>query len=72
MINASRENYILRFQPFQLVTSANTDIEMIVDKKATKKPTLKTWGRNAWRSPINHPMPLVEGTWLLHFVGLCF
>ena len=47
MINASRENSILRFQPFQLVTSANTDREMRVDKKAKKKPTLKTWGRNA-------------------------
>ena len=54
------------------VMSANTDIQNESWQEGNKKPTLKTWDRKARRSHINHPMPLVEEAWLLHFVGLSF
>ena len=50
MTNANRENSILRFQPFQPVTSANTDIEMRVDKKA-----IKTYPQNVGQERATKP-----------------
>ena len=58
MTNASRENSILRFQPFALRLQIQMQNESF--QEGNTKPTLKTWARNAPRGPVNHPMPLVE------------
>ena len=43
-----------------------------IDKKAIKKPTLKTWDRKARRSHINHPVPLLEEALTIAPCGLIF
>ena len=70
MTNDSRENSMLRFQTFALRLQIQIKNESW--QEGNKKPLLKTRGRDARRSPINHSKPLVEEAWLLHFVGLSF
>ena len=53
--------------------SANTDIEMRVDKKAIKNLSSKQGAGTRDEVPLTiYPMPVVEEPWLLHFVGLSF
>ena len=59
MTNAGRENSIVKSQPFAKCLQIQIS-RMRVDRKAIKKPTLKTWDRKVRRSHINHPMPLAE------------
>ena len=60
MTNANRENSILRFQPFQPVTSANTDIEMRVDKKAIKNLSSKQGAGTRDEAPLTILCPLLK------------